>query len=378
MAGADASEAFLPAEAKAAMKAEFQDLVSVDLEDYVRSSYAAVSLADAVRKLLPDAEVRVVAGTGIVPSESMDIPAAVAAAHGADAIILAIGGQSAWFGGDVTEGEGRDTADIDLPAQQVDLIKAVIVSATPTVAVLSMGRPYGLAAVVDQLPAVVAAFYGGPHHGAAIADVLFGVTNPEGKLPFSLPRHAGQMPIHHGQKTGSGYRRTESDIHKGYLDMASTPLFAFGHGLSYTRFEYSPLKLKSNNADVSGEARVSLTVTNKGSRRGTEVVQLYAADTATGVTLPAQQLVGFAKVELDPDESTSVVFVVPLSLLAYTGLSGEVIVEPGPVELTAGSSSSDIRCKAQFTITGKTRVIKGEDRAFLSVAKVGLSGMKAS
>ncbi len=132
------------------------------------------------------------------------------------------------------------------------------------------------------MPAVLTDYYGGPHQGEALADALFGVTNPGGKLPFTLPRHVGQVPIHHGQKWGSGYRRTEADIHKGYLDMPSTPLFAFGHGLSYTTFEYGPLKLESDTVDVGGELRASLTVTNTGKRRGTEVVQLYAADTATG------------------------------------------------------------------------------------------------
>jgi len=170
---------------------------------------------------------------------------------------------------------------------------------------------------------------------------------------------------------GSGYRRTPVDIHKGYLDMPSTPLFAFGHGLSYTTFDYSPLKLTSDTVDVSGEARVSLTVTNTGKRRGTEVVQLYAADTATGVTLPAQQLVGFIQLGLDPGASKTVTFVVPMSLLGYTGLSGEFVMEPGPVEVSAGSSSSDLRSSATFTVTGQTRAISGEERAFLSAATVG-------
>jgi beta-xylosidase len=129
---------------------------------------------------------------------------------------------------------------------------------------------------------------------------------------------------------GSGYRRTPVDIHKGYLDMPSTPLFAFGHGLSYTTFDYSPLKLTSDTVDVSGEARVSLTVTNTGKRRGTEVVQLYAADTATGVTRPAQQLIGFTQVDLEPGASKTVTFVVPMSLLGYTGLSGDFVMEPRP------------------------------------------------
>jgi beta-xylosidase len=174
-----------------------------------------------------------------------------------------------------------DSANIELPPQQVELINAVTAVGKPTVAVVSIGRPQGLTAVIDRLPAVLTVYFGGPHQARAIADALFGVTNPGGKLPVTIPRHVGQVPIHRGQKTGSGYRRTKADIHKGYLDMPSTPLFAFGHGLSYTTFEYSPLKLASDTVDVSGEARLSLTVTNTGKRRGTEVVQLYAADTAT-------------------------------------------------------------------------------------------------
>jgi beta-glucosidase-like glycosyl hydrolase len=372
MAGVgDSSSAWLPDEAKIALKNELQDHLKLSLDDYVKSAYPAVSLAEAVRQLLPDAKVTAIAGTGVVPSEPTDMPAAVAAAKAADVVILYVGGRSAWSGKDRTEGEGQDTANIDLPAQQVELINAVTAVGKPTVAVVAMGRPQGLAALIDRLPAVLTVYYGGPHQGPAIADAIFGVTNPGGKLPYTLPRHVGQVPIHHGQKTGSGYRRTKADIHKGYLDMPSTPLFPFGHGLSYTAFEYSPLKLVSDTVDVGGDARVSLTITNTGKRRGTEIVQLYAADTAIGLTLPAQQLVGFARVDLEPGATKTVAFVVPLSVLAYTGVSGNLIMEPGPVELSAGSSSSDIRSTATFIVTGTTRIIKGEDRAFLSGATVG-------
>jgi beta-glucosidase len=323
-----------------------------------------------VRQLLPKAEVTAVAGTGVVPKEPTDMPAAVAAARNADVVILAVGGRSAWSN-ERTEGEGSDTANKDLPPQQVELINAVTALGKPTVAVLSMGGPYALASVIDKLPAVLTDYYGGPHQAIALADAMFGVTNPGGKLPFTMPRHVGQVPIHSAQKWGSGYRRTAGDIHKGYLDMPSTPLFPFGHGLSYTTFDYGTLKLASDTVDVNGEARVSLTVTNTGTRRGTEVVQLYAADTATGVTRPAQQLVGFSRVDLEPGISKTVSFVVPMSVLAYTGLSGELVMEPGPVEMSAGSSSADIRSKATVTITGKTRTIRGEDRTFFSVATVG-------
>jgi beta-glucosidase len=130
------------------------------------------------------------------------------------------------------------------------------------------------------------------------------------------------------------------------------------------------LKLSSDRGEVSGELRASLTIRNTGTRRGTEIVQLYAADTATGLTLPAQQLVGFERVDLEPGASRTISFVVPLSVLAYTSLSGDLVMEPGPIEVSVGSSSSDIRSTATLNVTGKTRVIRGEDRAFLSTTTV--------
>jgi beta-glucosidase len=121
----------------------------------------------------------------------------------------------------------------------------------------------------------------------------------------------------------------------------------------------------SDTVDVSGSAELSLTITNTG-ERGTEVVRLYAADSATGVTLPAQQLVGFARVDLEPAATKTVEFTVPMSVLAYPGISGDLVMEPGPVEVSAGSSSSDVRSSATFTVTGQTRVISGDERAFFS------------
>jgi beta-glucosidase len=288
----------VPPEGMEGLKAEV-DTAHSDVEQYARDGYGALSLAEAVRRLLPDADLRAVAATGVLPSHPTDIAAAVAAAGAADAVILYIGGKGGWYGDDLTEKEGGDTADIDLPPQQVELVRAVTALGKPTVAVVSLGRPQGLGAVIDRLPAVITAYYGGPYQGIALADAIFGVTNPSGRLPITMPRHSGQVPIHHGQHNGSGYRRTRADIHGGYLDLPSTPLFAFGHGLSYTTFAYGPLRLERDTVDVGGEARISPTVTNTGKRRGTEVVQLYAADTAVGVTLPAEKLIGFSRVELD-------------------------------------------------------------------------------
>jgi beta-glucosidase len=359
----------VPKEGMAALQAELA--AAGDVEQYCRKEYGAVSLAEAVRTLLPGAQVTAVAGTGVLPAQRTDIPAAVAAAKAADLVILYVGGKAGWYGDDLTEKEGGDTANIDLPRQQVELVKAMTALGKPTIGVVAMGRPQGLAAVIDQLPAVLTAYYGGPHQGTAIAEAICGVTNPSGKLPITIPRHVGQVPIHHGQRNGSGYRRNKADIHRGYLDMPSTPLFPFGHGLSYTTFDYSPLKLASNSVDVAGELRASLTIRNTGKRHGTEIVQLYAADTAAGVTLPAQQLIGFERVELEPDGSKTISFVVPLSVLAYTGVSGDLVMEPGPIEVSVGSSSSDIKSTATLNVTGKTRIIRAEDRAFLSTTTVG-------
>ncbi|OBB76337.1 beta-glucosidase [Mycobacterium sp. 852014-52144_SCH5372336] len=360
----------VPHEALMAIASELGPVFATDRRAYIESNYSAVSLADAVRELLPHGEVLAVAGTGVTPTEPVDIGAAIAAAGDADAVILAVGGRSSWSG-QRTEGEGSDTADIALPAQQVALIEAVSTLGKPTVTVLSMGRPYALDGLIDELPAVLTAYYAGPYQATAIADAIFGITNPAGKLPFTMPRHVGQVPIHHAQKTGSGYRRTDADPHSGYLDMAATPLFGFGHGLSYTTFAYGPLELASDTVDAGGAVTAAVAITNSGQRLGSDVVQLYAADTATGVTLPAQQLVGFTRVDLEPGASKSVTFTLPLSVLAYTGVSGELVVEPGPVELRVGTSSTDIRARATVTVAGGTRTFRGDERAFFSSVAVG-------
>ena len=193
MAGVDLGGG-APPEGKAAVSAELAPIFKTDRREYLSSNYSAMSLAEAVRQLLPKADVTAVSGTGVVPKEPTDIPAAVAAARNADVVILAVGGRSAWSN-ERTEGEGSDTANKDLPPQQVELINAVVALGKPTIAALSIGGPYALASVIDKLPAVITDYYGGPHQALALADAIFGVTTPAGKLPFTLPRHVGQMVV---------------------------------------------------------------------------------------------------------------------------------------------------------------------------------------
>jgi beta-glucosidase len=289
-------------------------------------------------------------------------------AEEADVVILAVGGYCGWLGSG-TEGEGRDTADIALPPVQRQLIQAVSATGTPAAMVLFQGRPYGLAEIVDLVPAILDVYYPGQEGGATIAAALFGDVNPGGKLPVTLPRHSGQVPIYHYQKLGSGYRRTEADMHKGYTDMPSTPLYPFGHGLSYTTFAYSDLEISPDEVDTSAAVRISCTVTNSGPVAGDEVVQLYVHDREATVTRPAQELAGFKRVHLVPGERCRVTFTVQASQLGFYNREMRFVVEPGHVDVMVGSSSDDHRLAGEFALTGDVVEVLGK-RAFVSKAEV--------
>ena len=180
-------------------------------------------------------------------------------ARQADVAVLALGGASLWFGGERTEGEASDTADIELPAAQVRLAEAVIATGTPVVLVLVQGRAYTLPRSLQAVHAIVITSYCGARGPQGVAEVLFGLTNPSGKLPYSLPRHTGQVPVYHHQKAGSGYRMSlPPGVDRHYLDMAATPLYPFGHGLSYTTFDLSDLVVDPS-IDTHGTASISAT-----------------------------------------------------------------------------------------------------------------------
>lgn len=369
MAGVEGPADMLPPEAMQAIGMEMGQAFALSPEDFVKENYGALTLAEAVRELVPDAEITVVPGCGVLDSEPSDIAAAVAAAAAADVVIAAFGGRGGWLGGGVSEGEGSDAADISLPAVQRRLLDEVAATGTPVVGVLSTGRPMGLTESLPALSALIHAYYGGQRGTRAVAAALFGLVNPGGKLPYSMPRHSGQVPIYAGQHNGSGYRRTATDMHKGYNDMSSTPLFAFGHGLSYTSFEYRDLSLSAEAVDGRGAIDVTITVENTGQVAGDEVVQLYTRDLATGLVRPAQELSGFRRVSLAAGEARTITFSVNLDQLSYLGMDGKTfIIEPGPIDVLVGSSSDDIREQATFEVTGPT-VSFTERRSFLSSSR---------
>lgn len=368
MAGVEGMQESTP-EAAAGLADRMRQLMAIDTNRLARDEYGALGLADAIRKIAVN-DVESVAGVHIRADDEQDIPAAIAAAQRADVVIVAMGGRGGWFGTRITEGEGTDAAAIELPAHQVDLIRQLAATGTPLVGVVFQGRAYALTEVNDLLAAIVVAYYPGPSGAQAIGSVLFGDRNPSGRLPYSIPRATGQMPLYYGQKHGSGYRRGAGDMFRNYIDLEPTPLYPFGHGLSYTSFDYEPLTLTSSDVPVDGgRLTCSVRVRNTGDQDGIETVQFYASASATGVTRPALQLVGFTRLELRAGESATATCEVDIAQLGYSGIDGRFILEPGRVTASVGASSADIRAQAEFTITGETTDLEGR-RAYLSTTTV--------
>jgi len=338
-------------------------------DELVRRTQGARSLTQAIGGYARS--VTTVTGSSLTRDLGPEqIDRAVLAARAADVVVLALGGASLWFGGERTEGEASDSADIALPAAQVALAEAVAATGTPMVVVQHQGRAYTLPAVVQDASALLITSYNGASGADGVADVIFGAINPSGKLPYSVPRHGGQVPVYHHQKRGSGQRMgLPPGVDRHYLDWPATPLYPFGHGLSYTTFALTELVVDAE-IDTDGAAAVSATVSNTGDRAGATVVQLYLRVNTTGVTRPAQQLAGFARVELEPGRSRRVEFTVEASQLGYTNLVREFVVEPAPVELFVGLDSDDRALVGGFEVTGPVRPLRSDQRTFLAYTEV--------
>ena len=289
-------------------------------------------------------------GCSITGDDTSGIEEAARAAASCDVAVVVVGGRSGLIRG-CTSGEANDRADLCLPGVQEELIRAVVATGTPTVVVLINGRPLALTGFFELVPAVVEAWLPGEEGGHAVADVLFGAVSPAGRLPVTLPRAVGQVPLYYNHKP-SGAR---SQFHGDYADLSCSPLLAFGHGLSYTRFEYDELMLPERPLDARGIIPIGLRVTNVGERAGDEVVQLYLRDVVASVTRPVQQLAGFVRVALEAGESRRITFHLDPAQLAFYDLEMECVVEPGEVEIMLGASSADIRQRATIEIVGDRR-----------------------
>ncbi|WP_062464224.1 glycoside hydrolase family 3 N-terminal domain-containing protein [Demequina soli] len=342
LAGWELDFSSLPDHVREHMEARQAEAAAVDPQEEIRVQHGSVGLAEALRALLPEAEIIVAPGTGVVESEGLDIRDAVEAARGADLVILALGGRSAAFEGAATEGEGSDSATLVLPEVQRELCAAIAAAGVETVSVVFAGKAYDLAPVLEASSTVLLSAYPGQEGTRAVAAALVGDVNPSGKLPYTVPRHVGQVPMYQGQHLGSGQHRTAADNFQTYVDMERFPLFPFGHGLSYTSFDYGEMVLDESARDA-GIFTLTVGVTNTGAVPGAEVIQVYGTLPAVGMARPAQQLMGFAKVPLEPGQSAAITFTLDAAQLAYTDARGDFGFDGGRLDLRVGSSSTDIR-----------------------------------
>ncbi|GAA1374739.1 glycoside hydrolase family 3 N-terminal domain-containing protein [Catellatospora chokoriensis] len=316
------------------------------------------TVLESLRAELPKATLTHAAGCAVDGTDTADLAAAVALAEQADVCVVVLGDRAGLFGKG-TSGEGCDVPELRLPGMQERLLEALLDTGRPVVAVLLSGRPYALGAWVDRLAAVVQAFFPGQEGGPAVAGVLAGRVNPSGRLPVGVPRHPGGQPASYLMPP-LGHATEVSTVDP-------TPLFPFGHGLSYTSFAWEPEPRPEPETDcpTDGAVRVALTVRNTGERAGTEIVQLYLHDPVAQVTRPVQRLIGYARVALEPGAARRVEFTVPADLSAFTGRDGRRIVEPGDLELRLGASSADIRHTVRVRLHGPERVV-GHQRKMTS------------
>ena len=266
---------------------------------------------------------------------------ALQAARSAQQVVLVIGEDCQW------SGEAASRSSIRIPGVQSELLEQLVSSGKSVAVVLLNGRPLDLSAESEQASALLEAWFPGTMGGYAVADVLFGDVNPSGKLPVTFPRNLGQVPIYYYAKnTGRPYVHPEAKYESRYLDVPNEPLYAFGHGLSYTTFTYSPIRLSSGSFSGNGSLKASVTVSNSGKCQGTETVQLYLRDLVGSVTRPVKQLKGFQRVTLGPGESREVTFTLDREMLSFWRKDMTWGPEPGDFHVFIGGASDKLQQSA--------------------------------
>ena len=274
------------------------------------------------------AEIEYQAGCSVTGDDDSGIPAAVAAAERSDVVLLFVGGESGLMPHS-TVGETRDATDLGLTGRQQELVEAIVATERPTVVTLIGGRVFALPWIAANVPAV-----------------LLGHVDPGGRLPVTMPRSAGQVPVHGTHRAGGGRSQFWGD----YTDSPAAPLFPFGHGLSYTTFAYDELEVTPGS--TTAPTTVAVTVTNTGARAGDEVVQLYVTDEVASVARPSRALVGFARIALASRESATVTFTVHPSRLAFYDQAMRFVCEPGVFLFAVGASRADIKARGTAELAG--------------------------
>jgi beta-glucosidase len=306
------------------------------------------TILDALRESLAGVDVAHARGTGITGGTDAELAAAVAVAREAQVAIVVVGERSG-LTRDSTTGEFRDRTGLGLHGRQQELLEAVVATGTPVVLVVVSGRPLALPWAAEHCAAILLAWVPGDAGPSAIANVLTGAVNPSGKLPVTMPRDVGQLPLTYRHHPTGGRSHPMGD----YVDAPVAPLWPFGHGGSYTTFALDNLRVDRHVLETTGDtATIRVDVMNSGPRPGAEVVQLYVRDEEATVARPVRELRGFRRVELAPGERRTVAFRISTEQLAYVGADLRRVVEPGRVSVQVGRSSADLPLTAELLLRG--------------------------
>jgi beta-glucosidase len=318
-----------------------------------------VTVLDGIKQAVsPTTRVEYVKGCEVIGGKE-DFAQAVEAARHASVAVLVVGEHPNNGGkGNVppTDGEAYDVASLDLTGAQEDLVKAIQATGTPVVLVLINGRPLSIPWEAAHIPAIVEAWEPGERGGEAVANVLFGDSNPSGRLAITIPRSSGQLPAYYNYKPSKEYWIQQAWSHDGgYADMPGTPLYPFGYGLSYTQFKYSGLRITPEQIYPAGNTEVSVDVTNVGKQPGVETVQLYLHELYTPVAIPVKSLRGFERVALTPGETKTVTMKLTPEDLMLLDRNMHWTVVPGTFDVMIGKSSADIVLRGQLQVNGTDR-----------------------
>ena len=322
------------------------------------------SLLTILKTALPNTDIHYARGCDNLVEDESGFKEALQVADSVEAVILVLGDR-AGLTPTCTVGETRDSADLILPGVQEKLAEAILAAGKPVIVVLVTGRPYAINSIAEKADAILEAWLPGEEGAAAVVATLLGENNPGGKLPITFPRHVGQIPIYYDHKPSAG----RSDWYVNYVGLDASPLFPFGHGLSYTTFGYTDFSLAKTELIAGETLDISVNITNSGSISGDEVVQLYIQDEFASLPRPVQELKGYSRLTFAPAERKTITFHLPIDQLAFYDADFNLVVESGSFKVMVGSSSADIRCEGGFRVTGEKKAVVKE-RVFMCPVSV--------
>jgi beta-glucosidase len=338
------------------------------VEEELKRLYGKITptIFSAIKAKCPETEIVYEKGCDVAGTDKSGFSAAVRAAEEADVVILVAGGKYGW-GTNCTTGEGIDCDQIGLTGVQEELAKVIYATGTPTILVHMDAKPLSSEFISEHFGAILENWFPGDIGGEALADVIFGDYNPAGRIPMTVVRNTGQIPLYYSQKNGSGYQGGDGMVLCKYVEGQKEPLYHFGEGLSYTNFEYTNLQV-SKAVPADGSIELSCDIQNIGGLDGEEVVQVYVTDELASMVRPALELAGFRRIKLKAGEKKKVWFTMKADQFAFLDQKMQWIVEAGSMTVKIGASSKDIRLQDTFEITN-TVIIDGRSRGFYAVPR---------